>query len=100
MHHLVNNKKITRLLVFVNGYMFTESHQGCCFHEYRQAQSGTGLRCTPQHLEDIGFNFCIATNTYYRFRDKISWWGKALWKKDKGPLYILPSDGGPPIKVS
>lgn len=99
-HRLVNTKRIKRLLVFVNGYMFTENHRGCCFYEYRQAINGTELRCTPQHLEDIGFNLCIATNTYHRFRDRVSWWGKALWAKEKEPQFVLPSDGGPPVKIS
>lgn len=98
-NELVNTKGIKRLLVFVNGYMFTENYRGCCFAQYSQANV-TGISCRPQHLEDIGFNLCIATNTYHRFRDKVSWWGKALWAKEKGPLFILPSDGGPPIKIS
>ena len=98
--NLVETKGIKRLLVFVNGYMFTENYRGCCFYEYRQAQNCTEIKCMPQHLEDIGFSLCITTNTYHRFREKVSWWGKALWAKEKGPLFILPSDGGPPIKIS
>jgi hypothetical protein len=84
----LQTKGITRLLVFINGYMLTENLQGCCFYEYRQAQIGAGTECMPQHLEDIGFSVCIATNTYYRFRDRLSWWGKALWSKEKGASLI------------
>ena len=97
--NLVETKGIKRLLVFVNGYMFTEDGRGCCFYEYRQAQDGTGIKCMPQQLEDIGFSLCVTTNTYHRFRDKVSWWGKAKWAKEKRPLSILPSDGGPSIKI-
>lgn len=87
---LAETKVVNRLLVFVNGYMLTENMRNCCFYEYRQAEQGAGLRCMPQHLEDIGFNLCITTNTYHKFRDRVTWWGKAVWRKTKGAIVLAP----------
>jgi hypothetical protein len=87
---LAETRGVNRLLVFVNGYMLTENMRNCCFYEYRQAEQGAGLRCMPQHLEDIGFNLCITTNTYHKFRDRITWWGKAVWRKAKTPIVVGP----------
>jgi hypothetical protein len=96
---LVEERNIPRLLVFVNGYMLVEDHKGCRFAEYNQAGVGTGIKCTPQYLEDIGFNLCTTTLTYLRFRDKVSWWGGPIWDKEEGPFFILPADGGPPQQL-
>jgi hypothetical protein len=91
---LVRKQKITRLLAFVNA-----SLRGAivCFGAYTEALGKSRLRCRPQHLEDISFNFLTTTNTYKRFRDKVSYWGQKLWRQEKGPLYLLPPGGGPPI---
>ena len=106
-------KNIRRLLVFVNAPLLSdgdskrvEAADGSTYHlhpghgdlgTYRYVLSNTGLDCVPQHLEDIGFSLCITTNTYHRFRDRVSWWGHKLWAKEEGPFFILPNDGGPPI---
>jgi hypothetical protein len=87
---LVEKKGIRRLLVFVNGYMLSENMRGCCYFEYSQVSRTTDMKCTPQHLEDLGFNLCLTTNTYNRFRDKITWWGHAIWRKEKGVTVLSP----------
>lgn len=65
---LVNNRQITRLLVFANAY----SDPGY-FGDYFGTVRGTGMQCIPQLLGDIAFNLLIATTVYLYFRNKISW---------------------------
>jgi Domain of unknown function (DUF4365) len=94
--NLVSQRDITRLLVFVNASL-QRSVVG--FSGYTGGLGNSGLRCRPQHLEDISFNFLTTTNTYHRFRDKVSYWGQKLWTKEQGPLFILPPDGGRPMPL-
>jgi hypothetical protein len=65
---LVNNRQITKLLVFVN-----EDSDPGYFGDYFGTLRNTGMQCIPQMLGDIAFNLLIATTVYLEFRDKISW---------------------------
>ena len=94
-HTLLNDKKIDRLLVFANAEFLGEN---CCFATYRMAFEGTPLKCLPQHIEDIGINFTLATNTYEKFVDKVSWLGGKVHRKEE-KLFALSPFGGPPVPL-
>lgn len=87
---LVKTKRITRLLAFINANMWGKVK--CC-GAYTEALRKSRLRCSPQHLEDISFNFLITTNTYHRFRDKVSYRGRKLWRKSQSPVFVLTPAG-------
>jgi hypothetical protein len=93
---LVSKRRITRLLALVNAPL---RGQVKCFGAYTEALRGSRLRCQPQHLEDLSFNFLTTTNTYYRFRERVSYWGQKLWAKEQGPFFVLPPGGGTPIPL-
>jgi hypothetical protein len=78
---LIRNRRITRLLAFVNA----PSHGGEISYPglYAQAFRESQLRCQPQHLQDISFNFLTTTNTYHRFRGEVSYFGEKLWSVTK-----------------
>jgi hypothetical protein len=88
---LVTKRKITKLLAFVNSNMWAEKPYVSCFHAYTDLHK-SGLECVPLHIEDLGFNLCVTTNTYNRFRDKVSWYGKALWHREEGPFVVIPPE--------
>lgn len=110
---LVKHRGIKRLLVFVNASIYSHKNRivvtkkdGSFYNRrsgsgdlgtYLHTLSKTDLKCRPQHLEDISFSLLTTTNTYHRFRDKVSWFGGKLWAQEEGPFFILPGDGGPPI---
>jgi len=95
-------QKIKRLLVQVNAPLLNPVTS---LGAYTQNLGGFGVRCRPQHLEDLSFKFLITTNTYRRFRDRVSYFGRRLWKKNKGAAvhslpWGRPSDSAPLSKGS
>jgi|GEM_PF-2893776 hypothetical protein len=86
---------IKNVLVFVNHYMtgvgkIDGKAAFNCFPEYTQAFGAVGIRCVPQHLEDLGKNISLATNVYLCFRETIPWLDEALERKIKtGEFTVL-----------
>ncbi len=91
---IVNEKKITRLLVFSNSPLW--GNEGS-FGHYRFSLENLNIDCMPQHIDDISYNFFTTTNTYQKFKDKVSVKGGKIWRNEN-EVYILPSDGGKKIR--
>lgn len=94
LEKIVEEDKISKLLVFSNSPLW--GNEGSVGH-YRVSAGKLNMKCMPQHIDDISYNFFITTNTYQKFKDKVSVKGGKIWRKEN-KVYILPSDGGKKIR--
>lgn len=93
---LVEEHKIKRLLIFSNS-SFNESPS---WGHYRLALEEIEIKCRPQQLEDLSFNFLTTNHTYEKFKDKVSFWGGKIWIKEEGPFYLYDPVTGEKTKLS
>lgn len=94
LEKIVEANKISRLLVFSNSPLW--GNKGSVGY-YRVLAEKLKIKCMPQHIDDISYNFFTTTNTYQKFKDKVSVKGGKIWRKEN-EVYILPPDGGKKIR--
>ncbi|HEY8697328.1 MAG TPA: hypothetical protein VIM02_06900 [Rhizomicrobium sp.] len=64
---LLLDNEVGNLLVFAN------TDDARYFGSFFGGLRGTGVRCTPQLIGDIGFSLLTATSVYMEFREAVSW---------------------------